>query len=290
MIDLACLGSFLAVVETGSFSAAAARLGLSQSGVSQHVARLEATFGRKLLVRNRRACAPSAAGVRVLPYARQLLALARAARAAVGNERLVVGASGNIGVYLLPDLMRRFRESTGGAKVEVEVLVDSNAEVLRRLDERLLDVALTEWVGPHASARGSVWRREPLVAIAPPDSPFAKRRSVSLAALAEAPMIGGEAGTGTATLLREVFGEAAAALKVRLAFGSTEGVKRAVMCGLGVSIVMRSAVESEVAQGRLAALRIEGAALAKPLYVVRQADAQDDAAPSRFSDFVKGYG
>ena len=286
MIDLACLASFVAVVETASFNAAAARQGLSQSGVSQHVARLEAVLGASLLVRNRRASVPSEAGFRLLPYARELLALERRARAAVQASRLTIGASGNIAVYLLPDLVRRFEASEAGRGVEVAITVDTNPEVLRRLDRRLLDVALTEWLGTDADVSGAVWRREPMVAIVPPGHALARGRSVQLERLAREPMIGGEPGSGTATLLREAFGEAVEGLVVRLTFGSTEGVKRAVMAGLGVSIVMRAAVEDELRSGQLVALSLAGRALTKSLYAVRRTDDAPGSPAARFSAFI----
>lgn len=286
MIDLSCLASFVAVVETGSFSAAADRLGLSQSGVSQHVARLESALGAGLLVRSRRASVPSEAGLRLLPYARELLSLESRARAAVRASRLTIGASGNIAVYLLPDLVRRFEGSQAGRGIEVDIAVDTNPEVLRRLGRRLLDVALTEWIGTEAEVTGAVWRREPMVAIVPPGHALARRRSVPLDRLVREPMIGGEPGSGTATLLREVFGKAADGLSVRLAFGSTEGVKRAVMAGLGVSIVMRASVESELRSGRLVALAIAGRALTKSLYAARRADDVPGSPAARFAAFV----
>jgi len=124
------------------------------------------------------------------------------------------------------------------------------------------------------------------VLIVPPEHRWAKRRGIALRELASEPMIGGEAGTGTATLLRQAFGEAAAKLPIRLTFGSTEGVKRAVLAGLGVSIVMESAVREELRAGRLAGLRIDARRIEKPLYVVRRADAPPDCAARRFAGFV----
>lgn len=52
MLDLTQLRSFVAVEQAGSFTAAAERLGLGQSTVSQHVQRLEASLGRRLLARD----------------------------------------------------------------------------------------------------------------------------------------------------------------------------------------------------------------------------------------------
>jgi len=70
MLDLACVGTFVAVVESRSVSAAARRLRLSQSGVSQQLARLETALGASLVQRGRKACVPTAQGLAFLPFAR----------------------------------------------------------------------------------------------------------------------------------------------------------------------------------------------------------------------------
>ena len=290
MIDLDCLASFVAVVDTGSFGAAAAHRGLSQSGVSQHVARIEAALGERLLVRGRRASLPSEAGSRLLPYARELLALEARARESVAPSRLALGASGNIATYLLPELVRRFGETPAGCAVAVDLSIGSNPDVLRRLGHRLLDLALTEWVPADPALRATAWHREPLGVIVPPGHRLACGGPLSIDQLAAEPMIGGEPGSGTATLLRERFGEAARRLPVRQAFGSTEGVKRAVMAGLGVSIVMRVAVQAELDRGALVWRELEGEPLVKTLQLVRRAGDGDGALAERFARFLQAAG
>jgi DNA-binding transcriptional LysR family regulator len=287
MIDLSCLLSFVTVVDSGSFGAAAERLGLSQSGVSVQVSRLERSVGARLLARSRRASLPTEAGSRLLPYARELLALEARARVAVDQRSLAIGASGNIAAYLLPDLVRGYTAAMPGERIGIEVSTYPNPELIRRLRDRLLDVALTEWMPSDTELRGVPWRHEPLAVIVPPNHPLAAVGTVSLDRLMHEPMIGGEPGSGTATLLREAFGEQAAKLRARCSFGSTEGVKRAVMAGLGVSITLRIAVQTEVAAGTLVCLDLAGVRLMKTLHVVqRQAD-RDAAPAARFAAFLE---
>ncbi|MBU6270803.1 MAG: LysR family transcriptional regulator [Betaproteobacteria bacterium] len=286
MIDLSCLLSFVTVVDSGSFGAAAERLGLSQSGVSVQVSRLERSVGARLLARSRPFSMPTEAGSRLLPYARELLALEARARVAVDQRSLAIGASGNIAAYLLPDLVRGYTASMPGERIGIEVSTYPNPELIRRVRDRLLDVAITEWMPPDTGLHGVPWRHEPLAVIVPPNHPLAAERTVSFDRLVHEPMIGGEPGSGTATLLREAFGKKAAKLQARCSFGSTEGVKRAVMAGLGVSITLRIAVQTEVAAGMLVCLDLAGVQLMKTLHVVqRQADR--DAVPSaRFAAFL----
>ncbi|WP_280266103.1 LysR family transcriptional regulator [Nocardia wallacei] len=85
-LDLASVRAFVAAVDEGQFSHAAAVLGLSQQAVSKRIAKLEAQLGAALFERIPTGIAPTAAGVRLLPHARSLLAVAEAAVAAVGEQ------------------------------------------------------------------------------------------------------------------------------------------------------------------------------------------------------------
>ena len=217
--------------------------------------------------------------------ANKMIEAARA-REAARSPRLALGASGNIATCLLPALISRFGDIAEGQGHRVEVSTHGNPELLRRLSLRLVDVALTEWAPGDPALTATAWRREPLGVIVPPRHRLAALGRVTIGQLVEEPMLGGEPGSGTATLLREAFGSAAQRLSVRQSFGSTEGVKRAVMAGLGVSIVMEIAARDEVLRGELAWLEIEDCRLEKTLYVVRRHDEPEDALSRAFTRFL----
>lgn len=75
MLDPRLLRTFVAIVDTGSFTLAAARLHSTQSTVSQHLARLEQAAGHTLIDRSARPAVPTAAGERLIGYSRRLLTL-----------------------------------------------------------------------------------------------------------------------------------------------------------------------------------------------------------------------
>ena len=267
MIDLDQVRSFVTVIETGSFRDAAQRLGLAQPTVSQHVQKLEATLDRLLIERSRVRATTTPAGLRFLPFAQTLLRLAERAQDALDRDSLAIGASSNIGVYLLQPLVRAFhlqRSSLG----PIEIRIGTNLETARRLQDAEVDIALMEWWDDRPGFDAEIWRRERLVVIVSPEHPWATRKSVDKAMLIREPMIGGEPGTGTARLLQQAFGVEAGTLKIGLQLGSTEAVKQAVRAGLGISLTLESAVRDEVKAGTLLALRVKDTALAKPLYSI----------------------
>lgn len=85
MFDLRLLRAFVAIVDAGSFTAAADRLHMTQSTISQQIARLEESVGQSLVNRTARPVHATAAGERLLGYARRILTLENEARVALGD-------------------------------------------------------------------------------------------------------------------------------------------------------------------------------------------------------------
>lgn len=85
MLDPRLLRSFIAIVDTHSFSLAAQRLHMTQSTISQQLARLEEAVGQTLVDRAARPIQPTVAGERLLGYARRILALQEEAASALAD-------------------------------------------------------------------------------------------------------------------------------------------------------------------------------------------------------------
>jgi DNA-binding transcriptional LysR family regulator len=285
MIDLAQVRTFVAVIEARSFRVAAIRLGLSPPTASQHIKKLEAALGHPLIVRTRVRAEATPHGARFLPFARTLLRIMERAQNVVSRGGLAIGASSNIGIYVLQPLLRAFRAAVP-FDGPLDVRIGSNLDTVRRLEDAEVDIALTEWWDDRPGFDARVWRRETLVLIVSPDHPWARRKSIEKAALFSEPMIGGEPGTGTARLLRRAFGSDAASLKIGLQLGSTEAVKQAVRAGLGLSITLESAVRDEINAGVLRALRVRDANLAKPLFAIMPKSLPREAPARTFGTFL----
>lgn len=200
LLDLDLLRAFVAVVDQGGFTAAAERLGRTQTAVSMRIKRLEALTGRRLLRRNNRGVALTADGEALAVHARRMLGLNAAAVAALaasppeGEVRL--GTPADYAAAFLADVLPAFARAF--PRVRVEVRCDLSAVLLDDLDRGRLDLALV--TRRPGDARGTAAHREPLVwagarggiahereplplAVFPPLCPF---REVALAALATA--------------------------------------------------------------------------------------------------------
>lgn len=143
-LDLNLLKTFVAVVETGSLSNAAPRVGRSQSAVSMQMQRLEDMVGNRLLVRGPRTVTPNAVGEDFLIYARRLLKLSDEAWASVtrpketGSVRL--GVPDDYAAFLLPPVLSRFAEDH--PLVTVELVCEQSTALVRSLADGRLDLAI----------------------------------------------------------------------------------------------------------------------------------------------------
>jgi len=280
MLNLTWVRTFVALVEAESFQGAARRLQLAQPTVSAQLRKLEEQLGVLLLRRGRVRCEPTAAAARFLPYARSLLRLSDSAIGAVKDGLTRVGASSNIGIYMLPPYIRGFLD--GRDPRCFDMVIDSNPAIARKLEDGEIEVALMEWWDDREGFEAHLWRREPVVLIAPPSHPLASRSSIERDELLELDLLGGEPGSGTGRLLQTYFGGGAKGPRVSLQLGSTEAVKQAVKAGLGVSLVLRSTVMDEVRHGRLNVIPIADPPLAKDLFVIWRRSGVRHLAPPSF--------
>lgn len=124
--DLEQLRTLAAVVDAGSLTAAAPRVFLSQSSVSEQVRKLEERAGQSLLVRSKAGVVPTEAGVRLLAYARRILALSDEAFRDLHGETLQGELRLAVTDYFRPgDLTRllgRLAESYPQVRLHVSIL------------------------------------------------------------------------------------------------------------------------------------------------------------------------
>ncbi len=285
MLNLVHAKTFLAVLSERGFRAAARGLDLSPSTVAEHIRQLEEDLAAPLLVRGRGIVGPTHQGATFAPLARAMLDTAERSRTAIAQAPLRIAASSNIGTYLLQTMLASFQAAD---PCSVDLWIGPNPDVADRLANGAADVGLMEWWSGRAGFCEHTWRKEPLVVIVAPDHPWAVRDTIEASELASQTLLGGEAGTGTNTLLRKQLGPFAEGLTTIGGFGNTEAVKRAVRAGRGVSLVIAAAVADEVRAGPLVALRLKGIELVKELKVISPIGLPDTAPAARLVAHVLG--
>ncbi|MGY8525498.1 LysR family transcriptional regulator [Paracidovorax citrulli] len=167
--DMDQLRTFVTVADSGSLSAAAPRLFLSQSSVSEQLRKLEERAGTPLLIRGRRGVAPTAAGERLLGHARRIVDLDAIALRDMRGELLQGELRLAITDYFRPmeiaSLLRRLRDRHPGLRLHVTVMKSAAIEAAE--SEDAFDIGLTMRVLLQRSARGTngVTRRNSAIAL-----------------------------------------------------------------------------------------------------------------------------
>jgi DNA-binding transcriptional LysR family regulator len=150
-VELHQLRYLVAVVESGSFTAAAERVHVSQSGVSAQVAKLEQELGQRLLERGSRTTSLTAAGEAVLPIARAVLAGVDQISdvsdeySGVVRGRVRLGMIRGCSIPTFLDALAAFRAEHPG--VELVLAEDDSDVLMHRVSVGDLDVALVGWAG-----------------------------------------------------------------------------------------------------------------------------------------------
>ncbi|MCD9873251.1 LysR family transcriptional regulator [Streptomyces guryensis] len=185
-MELRQLTYFVTVAEELHFGRAAERLHIVQSAVSMQIQRLERELGAELFDRTPRRVRLTAAGERLLPEAREVLAAADRARAAVAPPPgLRIGTSTGLGTHLdrvLAEFARRAPD------VPVELFSLPVAERLARVAGGRLDAAFVRAVEPVPGVRVLPLWPDPLVAALPAAHPLAGRTEIGVEELAEVPL------------------------------------------------------------------------------------------------------
>lgn len=295
-MNLRGLEAFRAVYEEASFTEAARRLGLSQPTVSSHIRSLEKELGAPLFDRLGREIAPTRAARLLYRHARRLLDLSQEMTGELDHflhglqGHLQAGASTIPGEYWLPPRIGRFHELHPEIEVTLEIH-DSRAVVERVRDGRLeLGVVGARIDGGELEFQELAVDR--LILVAPPERRWNLDPEVRLDELEKIPFVMREVGSGTRLQLERALagrGMAADRLRVVAELGSTTAVKEAVKAGLGVSVLSRLAVRTELEAGLLRAVALpELDALTRSFFSVVHTGRALSPLAEAFRDFLAG--
>ena len=166
MLDTDQLRSFLAIVDTGSFTRAAERVNKTQSAVSMHIRRLEERLGCDLFLKEGRGVRLSGEGERLIDFARRMLQAEASALAAMAKKglagRVRMGIPDDYAEPFLADVLSSF--SHHHPLVEVMVLCEGSRSLAKRIEANDLDIALITDCADVGTVE--IIREEPLVWVA----------------------------------------------------------------------------------------------------------------------------
>ncbi|WP_422775901.1 LysR family transcriptional regulator [Pseudomonas mediterranea] len=237
-MTLTQLEIFSLVAELHGFTAAATRLGISQSAVSHAIKSLEQELGVELFRRHQSVVEPSDIGQQLLLRARAMLGLANTLRQEAADARgmrrgtLRIGSFGpTSSMKLLPAILRRYRALHPG--IEVHIDEGPDRQVIQWLDERRVDVGFV--VLPEDRFDTFALMEDQMVALLPAAHPLAARTSLSLSDLCDDPFVLTEA--GSAELVTRLFNAARLTPNVRYRCSQLLSTLNTVSRGEAVTVV-----------------------------------------------------
>jgi len=232
------LRSFHAVAEHRGFTAAAQALNISQPTVTTQVKELEERYGVELLVRRGRRVELTETGAALFDTSRRIMKLSEEAeelllssgRLAMGQLRVAA-----VGPFHATDMIARFLAAY--PSIKVSMLLGNSDQTLQRVLELEADVAILAHMVDDPRVHSVPFSTHEVVVFVNTDHPWNAREHVSIAELADQPLILRETGSTT----RRALEQAAEALGVEinpfLEIGSREGIWKAVERGLGIGVV-----------------------------------------------------
>lgn len=228
-LDVDLLRAFVTVVETGSFTRAAALVGRTQPAVSLQIRRLEDQLRSPLVDRKGKGVGLTTEGAALLPQARRLLRLNDEIVSTLGDGDLEgevrFGAPEDIATMHLPGILGAFARSH--PRIKLSVTCDYTANLLDQMSRGTLDLALIkrEPVGPELGVR--VWR-EPLVWVA---------LDASIVEASPLPLIIAPAPDIYRKRALSALAEAGVAFRASFTSPSLAGQMAALRAGLGVGVL-----------------------------------------------------
>jgi DNA-binding transcriptional LysR family regulator len=296
LAELPHLSTFARAAERGSFTAAAAEMGITQAAVSQRIATLEGELRVSLFDRRAGRISLTEAGQRLYQIARQILNLHEVARRDLGGFHpsvsgdLQIAASSVPGECFLPALLSAFHNQH--PRVHVRATVSDSGAVIQDVEKGRATLGLIGKKVEKPALETRSIGRDSLVLLVPAGHPWATRRTVSLDALAHEPLIVREPGSGSRCALEkslERAGRSFAELNVALELGSNAAIKDAVRRGLGVAFLSRFCVERELDSKELRTVTVRRLRLTRYFYLVYRRHRPLPQAASAFLRFVESH-
>lgn len=294
-MDQDSLKLFRDIAATRSFSRAAALNGFSQSAVSQQVQELERALGVTLLDRSRRPLVVTPAGHLYEEFCRDVLRRRKEFEAALGllkhdtGGTVRVASIYSVGLSEMVELERLFAQRQPEAILEVQYLQPAKVYAAVLADK--VDLGLVSY--PHGTREIKVipWRQEEMVLATAPDHRLAKKAAairgpIPMEDLNGIDFVGFDEELPIRADVDRFFREKGVEVNVSVHFDNIEMIKEAVAHRVGVSIMPHRVMREDIRQKRLAAIRMAGASLYRPLGIIHRKTKRFQPVAQAFLDLL----
>lgn len=281
---------FLSVYDQQGYSKAGELLGLTQPAVSSQIKQLEETLGQPLFEYIGRKLYPTLAADTLAKSVELIFDelrfvqtdLATKVGKVAGELRL---AGVNTAQYVVPYLLHGFLRQYPEVKTSVHVI--NRAEAIHRLQDNSDDLTIMGMVPDDKPFSSLPFLDNELVAVMPANHPLLKKKSIHTQAFLDAGLLIRETGSGSRLALELHCQQQRLRLDPVMQLGSNDAVKHAVLAGLGVAVLPKLSVLSELACGRLVVAPLSGFPLRRSWCVVYPKAKNPTPAMKAFIDYMQ---
>jgi LysR family transcriptional regulator, low CO2-responsive transcriptional regulator len=289
-MNLHHLSIFHAIAETGSISASAERMHISQPAISRQLKEFEKRMGVVLFERLPRGMRLTQPGEVLRNYAARLFEIVRTAEAAVRElsdarqGHVSIGASNTVGTYILPSLLARFRRSH--PSIGISMFVGNTEQVSQGVHDLRFMLGFIEGPLHVPDLRVDRFIEDEIVPVASGDHPLSAKKRLTPADLSGQSLLMREPGSGTRELVETRLQRHGVRPGYIVEFGSTEAIKQAAVHGGGVAWLPRVCMPRELAAGELVRLPVKSLTIRRPLSVIRRSDGYTAPATEAFLEVL----
>lgn len=294
IVRLRSYQAFCVAIESGSISAAARRLYLSQPTVTERIVELERSAGVPLLERSKRGVAPTSEGQTLYERARHMLSEVEVLETTLESTlrelrdsndlRLRFAAGVVCGEYLLPKWLWRFERTAPG--VIPDIFMGSDPEVVVKVESGEFPLGIVADEGCHDVFDVVPICRDELIVVVRSGHPWAGQQ-ISAEELKNEPFIAKEPGSSMRTFTDRAINELGVTeLEAHLELHNLTAMKQAVEAGLGFSILPRAALQKKLETGAL--VEVEGFSVPWKFKLIRNCSVSLSTAEERFRRFLVG--
>ncbi|MFJ7993447.1 selenium metabolism-associated LysR family transcriptional regulator [Peribacillus frigoritolerans] len=277
---------FVTVIEQKNFSRAGDILNLSQPGVSLHIRNLENELGTKLIYRSPKQVQITEPGKILYRHAKQMLNHYETAKREINEFNNVVsgtmkiGASFTIGEYYLPKVLAEFAAQY--PMVDIQIIISNSNDVIQGIRSNKLDIGLIEGETDYKDIDVRPFMNDEMIVVVPPDHPLSQMDLIEGNMLQNLTWVLREQGSGTRTYSDKLLSSLELNIKKTFIFTSIQGVKEAVMAGLGIALLSRLTVQKELKSNELKTFHLKNEPLIRPFSIVKKLDFEASKAMELF--------
>jgi LysR family transcriptional regulator, transcriptional activator of the cysJI operon len=288
------LQTFIAVVDEGNFTRAAEKRLISQPSVTVHIQNLEKEFETILFNRSPKQLQLTPAGEVLYERAKQIIQIYESTKEEISernqsfNLELRIGASFTIGEYILPGLLEELTRVYPNLKLDV--IIGNTEEIVDHMKHLRVDIGVIEGQSNEKSLEITPFMIDELKIVAPFSHPLALLKDVPIEKLQNETWITREKGSGTRAYMEHVLRSHGLEAKNVISISSTQGVKEAVIRGMGLSLLSEFAVMRELSSKYLAVISVKEKPFLRKLSYVTSSLATKKKALDQFILLLKEKG